>query len=52
MTDLNFDVLLDEAELQSRVAKLAEELAPKLKGEGEDDPDGGETAPLVAGHAL
>lgn len=33
MTDQNFDVLLDKAELQSRVTRLAEELAPKLKGD-------------------
>lgn len=33
MTDNPFDVVLDEAELQSRVTRLAEELAPRLQGD-------------------
>lgn len=33
MTTPDFDVLLDETELQARVAKLAKDLAPRLTGD-------------------
>ncbi|MAI89833.1 phosphoribosyltransferase [Ponticaulis sp.] len=33
MTSIDFDVLLDETEIQARIGKLATELAPRLKGD-------------------
>lgn len=33
MADTDFDVLLNEADLQTRVRKLAEDLAPRMKGD-------------------